>query len=272
MTTLSILLVLATLFLAYANGSNDNLKGIATVIGSHTLSYKTALILATVTTCAGSVASIFLAAALIKGLSGTGILPSHIAGTPALLLAVAVGSACTVLLATILGLPVSTTHGLTGALFGAGLVAAGTKLKLDALGSGFLLPLIVSPLLAVVLTTPIHLSTQRLRSHSRVPQQQDEDASTHGAMPRSLGAAATLDHPSSSNAVAPKPKLAATAHIASASLLCFSRGLNDTPKIVALILAVEGLNVRYGMGGDGGGRDHQRLESRPYDGPPHFAD
>ena len=74
---LAVLLVLATLFLAYANGSNDNLKGMATVIGSNTLSYKSALILATLTTFAGSLASVFLAAGLIKGFSGSGILPSQ---------------------------------------------------------------------------------------------------------------------------------------------------------------------------------------------------
>ena len=74
MTTLSVLLVLATLFLAYSNGSNDNLKGMATICGSNTLPYKTALTVATITTCAGSVASIFFAGALIRGFSGSGIL------------------------------------------------------------------------------------------------------------------------------------------------------------------------------------------------------
>ncbi len=63
---LAVLLVLATLFLAYANGSNDNLKGMATVIGSNTLSYKSALVLATLTTFAGSLASVFLAAGLFS--------------------------------------------------------------------------------------------------------------------------------------------------------------------------------------------------------------
>ena len=241
---LAVLLVLATLFLAYANGSNDNLKGMATVIGSNTLSYKSALILATLTTFAGSLASIFLAAGLIKGFSGSGILPSHIAGTPALLLAVGLGAGLTVLLATILGLPISTTHGLTGALFGAGLVAAGTSLKFGALGSSFFLPLLLSPILAIALTAPIHHSAQALRSRQRRQRQGSGDA----GVPRSLGAAAVVEPSAlSQEHAASHPKLMTAGHITSASLLCFSRGLNDTPKIVALILAVEGLGINYGM-------------------------
>ena len=37
------------------------------------------------------------------------------------------------------------------------------------------------------------------------------------------------------------------AHLASASLVCFARALNDTPKIVALMLVVPALDARYGM-------------------------
>jgi len=37
-----ILLLLGTLFLAYANGANDNFKGVATLYGSQTLGYRPA--------------------------------------------------------------------------------------------------------------------------------------------------------------------------------------------------------------------------------------
>lgn len=39
------IIVLAACFLAYSNGANDNMKGAATLIGSRTASYKSALIL-----------------------------------------------------------------------------------------------------------------------------------------------------------------------------------------------------------------------------------
>ncbi|MCZ6820702.1 MAG: inorganic phosphate transporter, partial [Calditrichaeota bacterium] len=51
---LVILLFIAALFLAYSNGANDNFKGVATLFGSKTTNYKTALRWATVTTFAGS--------------------------------------------------------------------------------------------------------------------------------------------------------------------------------------------------------------------------
>ena len=46
---------LATVFLAYANGANDNFKGVATLFGSQTTGYKIAIWWATVTTLAGSI-------------------------------------------------------------------------------------------------------------------------------------------------------------------------------------------------------------------------
>jgi inorganic phosphate transporter, PiT family len=57
---LIISLFLATLFLAYSNGANDNFKGVATLFGSGTTSYQAAILWATITTFAGAVASIFL--------------------------------------------------------------------------------------------------------------------------------------------------------------------------------------------------------------------
>ena len=39
-----ILVILISLFLAYANGANDNFKGVATLYGSGTTTYKKALV------------------------------------------------------------------------------------------------------------------------------------------------------------------------------------------------------------------------------------
>jgi len=47
-----ILLFLAACFLAYSNGANDNFKGVASLYGSRTATYKTALGWATITTFA----------------------------------------------------------------------------------------------------------------------------------------------------------------------------------------------------------------------------
>src|SRR3954462_12842572 len=117
-----ILLFLAACFLAYTNGANDNFKGVASIYGSGTAGFRKALLWGTGTTFAGSVTAIFLAEELLKKFSGKGLVPDALTQAPGFLLAVALGAALTVLLATRFGFPISTTHGLTGALIGAGLV------------------------------------------------------------------------------------------------------------------------------------------------------
>src|SRR3712207_1028685 len=145
------LILFATCFLAYSNGANDNFKGVATLFGSHTTSYALALRWATLTTFAGSVAAIFLAQGLVQRFSGKGLVPDALTTSPSFLLAVALAAASTVILATLLGFPVSTTHGLTGALVGAGIIAVGNQVNVAVLGRAFFLPLLLSPFVAVVL-------------------------------------------------------------------------------------------------------------------------
>ena len=120
MSVLAYPLVLAALVLAFANGSNDNFKAVATLYGSGAMGYRSALRLATGAQIAGSLASIVLAGTLMKAFSGKGLVPADVVGNPAFLMSVGVGAAVSVLLATRLGLPVSTTHVSTGAIFGIG--------------------------------------------------------------------------------------------------------------------------------------------------------
>jgi phosphate/sulfate permease len=87
------IIVGATLFVAYANGANDNFKGVATLFGSGTTDYRKALWWATLTTLAGSVTALFLANLVTSFL---------------------------VIFASKWGLAVSTTHVSCGALFGIG--------------------------------------------------------------------------------------------------------------------------------------------------------
>src|ERR1700749_4003912 len=111
MTTTLIVLFIATLFLAYSNGANDNFKGVATLFGSGTTNYKAAITWATVTTFAGSITSLFLAETLLKNFSGRGVVPNELAASPQFVLAVGLGAGLTVMLATLIGFPISTTHG-----------------------------------------------------------------------------------------------------------------------------------------------------------------
>jgi PiT family inorganic phosphate transporter len=125
------LLVVAALAVTLANGANDNFKGVATLFGSGTTSYRRALLWATVTTMAGSVMALALAGSLVTRFSGRGLVPDVLTGDPGFLTCVACGAALTVLFATIFasrfGLPVSTTHVSTGSLFGLGAVTGGAQ-------------------------------------------------------------------------------------------------------------------------------------------------
>src|SRR5437763_3156706 len=142
---LLIALFFATCFLAYSNGANDNFKGVASLCGCRAASYRTAITWASITTFAGSITSIFLAQALLKKFSGKGLVRDSFAGSEGFLLAVVLGAAITVVLATRFGLPIATTPAITGAIVGCGLVAVGTVVRFAALGQGVLLPLLLSP-------------------------------------------------------------------------------------------------------------------------------
>ena len=139
-----IILFIAACFLAYSNGANDNFKGVATLLGSGTTNYKKAIRWATITTFAGSIAAIFLAETLVKNFSGKGLVPDELIQNPIFAISIALGAGFTVLLATKIGMPISTTHGLVGALFGAGVMAIGADFNFEKLGKVFLIPLILN--------------------------------------------------------------------------------------------------------------------------------
>ncbi len=263
----------ATLFLAYSNGANDNFKGVATLYGSNAASYRLALVLGTAATFAGCLASVFLAETLLKAFSGKGLVPEAIAASPNFLFAVAAGAGATVILATQLGFPISTTHALTGALAGAGFVSAGAALNLSALGSAFFLPLLVSPVLAVVLTMPLYklasttVSRLGIARQSCVcvgPRQFVAAGPVAFAAGSSSGFAAPgfgLSLPEVRTGTAPDcvskysgyvlgitaQSLVDSLHYASAAAVSFARGLNDTPKIAGLLLALKAVDVKVSM-------------------------
>jgi PiT family inorganic phosphate transporter len=247
--------------LAWSNGSNDNFKGVAALYGSGSASYKSALTLATVAQLVGSMLALVLAVGLVKTFSAKGLVPDAVATSHAFLGGVALGAGLTVLLATFLGLPVSTTHGLTGALIGAGL-ATGAGVNFAVLGRSFLLPLLLSPVLAVAITSVLYPIARRLRARLGIVREscvciENEYVPLRIAM-------------ASGPEVAAKVRLAVTTgtsceryggvvvglsaqrvldslHFLSAGAVCFARGLNDTPKIVALLVAANALSPRVGL-------------------------
>lgn len=266
------LIVIATIFVAYSNGANDNFKGVATLFGSGATSFKKALTWATITTFAGSICSIFIAAALIKNFSGKGLVPDSVVASPNFLLAVALAAGLTVILATVLSFPISTTHGLTGALVGSGLVAAGSQVNFGKLGSSFFLPLLLSPVIALALGATIYFIAHAARVKSGVTKEWcicvgETTTVVPATEPASIFASASIALPNI--AIATKEnchqqyagrmmgislqKVLDSLHFLSAGSVSFARGLNDTPKIVALLLVVKALDVKWGMLGVGVG-------------------
>ena len=261
------LVLLAVFLLAYANGANDNFKGVASLYGSRTCGYRMALIWGTVTTAAGSIAACFLASALLKNFSGKGLVPDHLMTSPAFLLAIAAGAGGTVLLATRFGFPISTTHGLTGALTGAGLAAAPGLVNFGLLGKTFVIPLLLSPFLAVFTGGVLYLIFRKLRLVSGLEETSCLCAGApRAALPADPGSGASLAFSVALPSVtigtaadcgtpfaAPPARLEArrvldTLHFLSAGAVSFARGLNDTPKIAALLLVVSPLSASLNIG------------------------
>lgn len=262
----SLVLFLATCFLAYSNGANDNFKGVATLFGSKATSYKKAIWWATITTLAGSVASIFLAAELVKNFSGKGLVPDAIIASPIFLFSVALAAGTTVMLATVTGFPISTTHGLTGALLGVGLAAVGMQVNFGKLGSSFFLPLLISPLIAVCLGALVYIVARFARvklgvtkdwcvcigeAQQFVPVTQPASAlSLHRESFPTISMAKQEDCTQRYNGNVigiSLQKIVDSAHFLTAGSLSFARGLNDTPKIVALLLVIQALGIKSGM-------------------------
>ena len=264
--TLTCVIFLAVCFLAYSNGANDNFKGVASLFGSRTCGYRAAISWATVTTFAGSVTALFLAQALLKKFSGKGLVPDALVASPHFVLAVALGAGATVILATLLGFPISTTHGLTGALVGAGLASSAGAVNFALLGKTFVMPLVVSPLLAVATGGVVYLAFRSARLRLGVTKEMCLCAGVEQQvlpLPQPNGTFAAQTFPTVS-VVVDNPSACAerysgtvfgvnagrlldSLHFLSAGAVSFARGLNDTPKIAALLLVASALDIRWGL-------------------------
>lgn len=245
-----LIIVISVLCLAYANGANDNFKGVATLFGSGTTNYRRALAWATITTFLGSLTAVVLAEKLRQSFSGKGLVAEELVASAEYGAAVALGAGLTVLLATRIGMPISTTHGLVGALVGSGL-AAGSAINFGKLGGGFFLPLLVSPLLALLVTMICYPGFRWMRTRLGVTYEScvciETEAADISAVPDgavaleraqavrvTVGDAATCAYRGRVLGIEAAWALNGL-HYLSAGVVSYARGLNDTPKIAAML-------------------------------------
>lgn len=249
----ALIIFVVVLFVAYTNGANDNFKGVATLYGSGAASYRVSLAWTTVFSFLGAVASALLAMTLVKRFSGQGLVPDDIVHTYPFVVAVALGTGLTVMLASRVGMPVSTTHAITGGLIGVGLAAAGGQVGFSTLGKSFLLPLALSPLLAAVLSVTLYSLLHAGRRILGVRKEICVCAVPSAAVVPFGGTAAR----SAVTRVIVADGDACDAryhgklfgvevhrsvrhlHFLSAAAVCFSRGLNDAPKVAGLLLILQ---------------------------------
>ncbi len=238
------LVIAAVGLLSFANGANDNFKGVATLWGVGRTSYKRALAWATLFTLLGSLVAIWLGSGIAAKFSSAKLVSKGVYTQAPFLAAVALAAAGTVLLASRLGLPISTTHALTGALVGASVAAAGfAQVKFSPLVSGVVAPLLFSPVIALGLTLAVYPLVAKLaRGRDCVCIERPQAV----ALTVPGGAAALIAAPPAvrwartaecnTGEETARFRLSDTLHWLSGAGISFARGLNDTPKIAAVLL------------------------------------
>jgi inorganic phosphate transporter, PiT family len=256
-----IFLLFCVVFLAFTNGANDNFKGVATLYGSKTINFKNALTWATLTTFSGSICSLFLAKGILKNFSGKGLVPDQLLLNPNFAIAVALGAALTVFFATKIGMPVSTTHALVGGLFGVGIIEVGAAFNFQKLIDNFVVPLLVSPLIAIAIAVVFYFIFSKTRKlvginkKSCICINKNEtillNCNNYVAATTSKNeltihnCKVNSDTYNESIIGISSQKIIDVFHFTTAGTVGFARGLNDTPKIAGILLIVGSIDTNW---------------------------
>jgi PiT family inorganic phosphate transporter len=245
---LAILTIVSASAVAWANGANDVSKGVATLVGSRLATYRRGLAWGTLWTAAGAVTALAVAMSMLRTFS-IGLVDGPFATSAGFPLAVAVGAFLWVLLASRVGLPVSTTHSLTGAILGTAIAAGGTQgvrwaLALKTVAA----PLAFSPIAAAGIAYTMHAYANRrlsvasrycvcVREKSLVMLPEPTDSAVAARVVTLPLVVVNEARTCASSETLRGVPLTDMAHWLTSAALSFARGLNDTPKIVALAIA-----------------------------------
>ena len=153
----------------FANGANDLSRATATLIGGRVTLYRKAVLWTVSWTLAGSLLSGLLARGVVlrfaRALESSGL------QTPGTIEAIALAAFLWIAIGTRRGLPISTTHAVLGSIVG--VVWLEHRLDLASGGGsnlhlmrGFVLPMLTSPILALLLVWFLRWPTSYLRARS----------------------------------------------------------------------------------------------------------
>lgn len=229
-----LLIALLTLMLAWANGANDIAKGVATLAGSGVGRARRAVAWGTLWTVLGGFAALIWGWELV-GAFGGGYLHAGFQVSSAFLASCLSAAFGWVWFATRHGLPVSTTHALLGGTVGAALAVAGVDgVRASVVANKALLPLLVSPLLAIALCGALLYAGRCLAR--RLPSWRPGCCEPDDWRRNPFTCAPPETRP-------PRwqQRLWVALHWLSGAATSFARGLNDTPKIAALWIVTLGL-------------------------------
>jgi PiT family inorganic phosphate transporter len=163
------------LFMAWGIGANDVANAMGTSVGSKAITIKQAILIAIVFEFAGA----FLAGGEVTATIRKGIIdPSALSGTPELLvfgmLASLLAAGLWLLVASIKGWPVSTTHSIVGAIVGFAAVGVGVEAvawgKVGTIAASW----VVSPLLAGSIAFALYKTVQHWIHDTDNPFQQSK--------------------------------------------------------------------------------------------------
>jgi PiT family inorganic phosphate transporter len=246
---LALVTMLCAAAVAWTNGANDVSKGVATLVGSRLATYPQALRWGTLWTVAGALSALMLTSAMLKTFS-TALVAGGIAHSPGFPVAVATGTFVWVFIASRTGLPVSTTHALTGAIIGSALAADGFGgIHWSLAIKSVAMPLAFSPLVSGLIAYGTHtVVSRRLAVASRycicvrerplvVPDSPLAGVTAARALMIPVVIVDEEQACAGGEALERGVRLTDAAQWITSAVLSFARGLNDTPKIVALAAA-----------------------------------
>jgi inorganic phosphate transporter, PiT family len=163
--------IIAAIYLAFNLGANDVANSMGTSVGSKAITLTQALVIAGVLELAG----VLLFGQAVSSQLATGVVaPEYFIDRPINLtigmLAVLIATGIWMNLATLLGLPVSSSHAAVGALAGVGLVSIGPQAVQWSQLSVIALTWILTPVLSALLAALLYRGVQQVITSQRLTE------------------------------------------------------------------------------------------------------